>query len=433
MPRFGVAYRVNDKTAVRIGYARYVGPTDMPPNFLAVTGATTVSLLSPFVPFYTATQIPIGLLQGVPQATFSNPFGSNNPIVPPLQQTCGVYCGLGTTALTSVNQDFQRPVNDRFNITFSRQLPNRILAEVTYFGNLGRHYAYIQNLNMMNPQIGYTNKSAIAVNVANPFYQYLTPAQFPGPLRNQPTVTLQSLLTPYPQYGNIYQMFSSGRHERYDSIAIKVQRPFARGYNFLLGYNYNNEREQQYFDDIATFSHIFTWIPDASPRHRVTLAGVYQLPFGNGRPFLQNMPKLGEMFVGGWETTATWYFSSGDFLRFGPATATCDPTLSNPIKQRWFDTSCLSVLPAYTPRTNPWQYSGLTGPIYWDIQANISKTFPITERIKAELKVAAYNLTNRLNLADPDVVVTDGAFGQALHQNNTTAGRQLEYSLRLHF
>jgi len=101
--------------------------------------------------------------------------------------------------------------------------------------------------------------------------------------------------------------------------------------------------------------------------------------------------------------------------------------------QRWFNTSCLSVLPAYTPRTNPWQYSGLTGPIYWDIQANISKTFPITERIKAELKVAAYNLTNRLNLADPDVVVTDAAFGQALHQNNTTAGRQLEYSLRLHF
>ena len=94
---------------------------------------------------------------------------------------------------------------------------------------------------------------------------------------------------------------------------------------------------------------------------------------------------------------------------------------------------CLSVLPAYTPRTNPWQYSGLTGPIYWDIQANISKTFPITERFKAELKLAAYNLANRLNLADPDVVVTDAAFGQALHQNNTTAGRQLEYSLRLHF
>ena len=28
---------------------------------------------------------------------------------------------------------------------------------------------------------------------------------------------------------------------------------------------------------------------------------------------------------------------------------------------------------------------------------------------------------------------TDGAFGQAVHQNNTTGSRQLEYSLRSHF
>ena len=433
MPRVGFAFRINDNTALRFGYARYAQPTDMPPNMPAVTGTSGVSLLSPFVPFYTANQAVLGLLQGIPQATLSNPFQSNNPIVPPLAQTCGTFCGLGTSALTTVNQNYQRPVNDRFNVTFARQLPNRVLAEVTYFSNFGRHLSYIQNLNLMNPQIGYTNKTAIAVNVANPFYQYLTAAQFPGPLRNQPTVTLASLLVPYPQYGNIYQTMTSGRHERYDSMAIKVQRPFERGYNFMVGYNYNYEREEQYFDDVATYNRKLTYIDGPNPRHKVTVAGIYQFPFGKGRAFLNNLPRVGEAVLGGWQTTATWYYMSGDYLRFGAAVATCDPGLSNPTRQQWFKTSCFSVLPAYTPRTNPWQYNSTRGPRYWDIQANVSKTFAVTERIKAELRMAAYNLTNRLNLADPVLTVTDAAFGQAVRQNNTTAGRQLEYSLRIHF
>jgi len=73
------------------------------------------------------------------------------------------------------------------------------------------------------------------------------------------------------------------------------------------------------------------------------------------------------------------------------------------------------------------------GPTYYDVQANVSKTFAITERYKAEFKLAAYNLLNHLNLADPDLVVTDAAFGQAVHQSIATTGRQMEYSLRIHF
>ena len=286
---------------------------------------------------------------------------------------------------------------------------------------------------MMNPQIGYTNKSAIAVNVANPFYNYLTPAQFPGPLRNQPTVTLQSLLVQYPQYGSIFQTLTTGRHERYDSMYIKVQRPFAQGYNFMFGYNYNYEREEQYFDDVATYNRTFTTIDGPNPRHRITVAGIYQFPFGKGRRYLNNLPKVPEAILGGWQTTATWFYMSGDYLVFPAAAATCDPGLSSPTRQQWFKTSCLSVLPSYTPRTNPWQYASTRGPRYWDLQANISKTFNITERIKAEFRLAAYNAANILNLADPSTTPTDAAFGQAVRQNNTTAGRQLEYNLRIHF
>jgi hypothetical protein len=127
-----------------------------------------------------------------------------------------------------------------------------------------------------------------------------------------------------------------------------------------------------------------------------------------------------------------WYFNSGNFLRFGAMTATGDPVLSNPTPQKWFDTSKFSVLPSYTPRTNPWQYPDVKGPIYWEVQGTLSKTFRITERVQTELKAAAYNVTNRLNRADPPTAVTSSTFGQALRQNISN-GRQLELGLKILF
>jgi hypothetical protein len=113
--------------------------------------------------------------------------------------------------------------------------------------------------------------------------------------------------------------------------------------------------------------------------------------------------------------------------------STGDPHLDNPTPQKWFDTSKFSILPAYTARTNPLQYPDVRGPIFWDIQANFGKNFAITERIKTELRLSAYNLTNRLNRSEPVVDVTNSAFGTALRQANGGTGRQLEYGLKITF
>jgi hypothetical protein len=110
-----------------------------------------------------------------------------------------------------------------------------------------------------------------------------------------------------------------------------------------------------------------------------------------------------------------------------------DPALANPTPQKWFDTTQFKVLPAYTPRTNPLQYPDVRGPIYWEIQANLAKTFNLTERARAELKLAAYNLTNRLNRADPIVDITNSGFGTALRQGANLTGRQMEFGLKILF
>jgi hypothetical protein len=109
------------------------------------------------------------------------------------------------------------------------------------------------------------------------------------------------------------------------------------------------------------------------------------------------------------------------------------PTLSNPTPGRWFDTSKFKVLPAYTLRTNPINYPEIRGPVYWEMQSSLSKKFPIKERVNAELKASAYNLTNRLNRTNPDLGITSSSFGQSLRQFGSVTGRQVELGLRIIF
>ena len=63
----------------------------------------------------------------------------------------------------------------------------------------------------------------------------------------------------------------------------------------------------------------------------------------------------------------------------------------------------------------------------------MGKTFRVGEKFNIQMKVAAYNLTNRLNRADPDMSVTSGNFGKALNQANGLSGRQLEAVLKITF
>ena len=92
------------------------------------------------------------------------------------------------------------------------------------------------------------------------------------------------------------------------------------------------------------------------------------------------------------------------------------------------------MLPAYTLRTNPINYPEIRGPIYWEMQSALSKRFPIKgERAHAELKASAYNLTNRLNRANPDLGITSSSFGQSLRQFGSVTGRQVELGLKIIF
>jgi hypothetical protein len=421
MPRAGLALKVNDKTALRLGYARYVIPVGM-----------TQPFQSSFPIYgYTASTTVAPSLEGIPGGQLSNPFPATNPLILPTGSSLGRYQNLGSSA-TWEAQDFNTGTSDRINLSVQRQLPLQFNMDVTYFLNLGHNLPYTLQLNQMNPQLSYTYKGLLDQSVANPFYNYLTPTTFPGQLRNQQTVTVGSLLTPYPQYGSLGQINTPGRIDHYQALQMRVQRQFSKGLSFLWAYNYNRESSEEYFNAPDQYANRFTFIDSSNPRHRMNIAGTYELPIGKGHALLAKPNPVVNAVLGGWSTSWIFTYNSGDFLRFGQMIVNGDPAISHPTRSRYFNTAAFAPPAPYTPRTNPWQFPGVTGPRMGNLDATLSKFFPLKgERLRLEFRMEAYNLSNSFMASDPSTDVYSSLFGRSTGQANL--GRQMQYTLRLHF
>jgi hypothetical protein len=423
LPRIGIAVRINDRTALRAGFARFLTPAHVQADIignLPYPGFSALTRVSP-------------ALEGKPQAVWSDPFPDSNPLIPVTGKSLGRYTNLGGDAVTDI-RDFRPNVNDRFNITVQRELVNRIVVDMTYFLNLGRDLPYTKRYNLMDPQLSYTYKTLLNQRVNNPFYNYLTPDKFPGQLRNQAQVTLGSLLKPFPQYGEVNETNTPGVRERYHSLQLKVQRPFANGFNFLLSYNYNREWQEEFFSIDQEFAGQFSFQPAQRPRHRMALAGVYEFPFGRGRRFASQTPRVVEAVIGGWTTSAIYYYNSGQLLRFGQMDVVGDPRIDNPSK--WglmFDPKAFKQSAAFTPRTNPMWYPGVLGPGYKNVDITLAKSFQVNERFRLEIKMESYNLSNTFTGANPNTTVTSSLFGRVTSQVSGINGREFQYNLKLHF
>jgi hypothetical protein len=448
-PRVGLAYRINDVTVARFGYARFLTPYELNIGLAPVTGYETVGFLEPPFLGLTGYQNTLPLLQGVPQETISNPYPSNNPLLPILGKGFGSNLGRGGQPLLWYPQNSQKPSNNRFNFNFQRQFKGQIVVSATYFLNIGNQL-YTKNLNNINPAWQQQYQNSLNQQVSNPFYNYLTPALFPGPLRNQQQVSLGSLLKPYPQYGGLYEVGVLGAAERYQNVEVKAQKAFSKGYNFLVSYVYIREKAQtNTFNDLNAYNNNLVYQDSNQPRHRFNVAGTWELPFGKGRTFFNSAPRVVDALVGGWKLAGLSTFISGDYVRFTDnIIVNGNPCVANPSPKAWFNTAAFSPIPpnTYVLRSSPLQYDCLTGPHFWNVDGNLTKAVTITERIHAELKMAAYNATNRLNRGDPDTNIQHSTFGQTLFQGSpggnfgaqgatygNQSGRQVELGLRIIF
>ena len=435
LPRFGASYRASDNSALRFAYARYLMPT-----------SNVRDTLGDFVEQYAGfaqTTNTLGLANGIPRQLLADPFPSGvNPVIEPYGQSYGRYTNLGGAA--NLDEYELRPQrNDRFNVSYQKEVWRGAVVEVSYFFNYGSGVPYDKNLNMSDPAFRYEFKTLLNTQVANPFRNYLTAEKFPGALRNTATVSLGSLLVPYPQYSSLIQRNTDdGRHMRTNTVEIRVQRPFTKGVSMFVAYAWNNEKRMEWFDDLSQYRVFVSngedgweWRRTDLPVHRVTAAATWQLPIGRNRRFLSDLPPLVDAGIGGWQLTPAARYYSGRLLLFNQSLIVDgDPRVDNPTNDRWFDTSKFRGLQdSFTPRNSPWSWDGLVGPSVFVADVTLTKMFSITPKYRVEARIEAYNALNTIVWDNPDVNVSNANFGKVTRKRVDGTGREIQVGLRFVF
>ncbi len=440
LPRLGFAYRLSDKSSLRIGWARYVQPSSRIRDSLGdfVDAYTGYSTNTPTMnPTFTTT------LANNNIALLSNPFPTSgvglNPIQQPTGQTLGIYTGLGNT-VNFDEFDQKPPINDKVTAVYQREIWNKMVFSVDYFFNYGTRLPQTIDLNAANPLFFYTNpRTAWNFNVTNPFLNYLTASVFPGTLRNSTTVAATQLMRPYPMYQAINQTNTDLRRAMIQSLKFQIQQPSYKGLIFTVAYAINDERLTEAFDDLALYNKQFTWIPTDAARHRFTNVITWDIPVGKGKMLFGNASKAVDYILGGWRLSNTSRYYSGRLLRFGFGTklnVTGNPVLKNPTRDRWFDTSVFSAVDETTifrARTNPWTFPGLVGPATFQTDATLTKSFGIREKMKIEARLEVYNVLNNINWDNPNTTLGNANFGKVISKRGAYVGREVQYGLRFVF
>ncbi len=425
MPRVGLAYRVDNKTSLRFGYGRFYTPNSYTDSGNEPLGSLNLAAFSPI------TEV-LPWLEGVPQAFLANPFPQG--LTPAYGKSYGRYTNLGDN-ITIPKYQRRPPISDRISAVFQREIWGRTVAELTYFHNFVSRDLLSVGLNLMDPRLTYKYGAELSKTVANPFYNYGTVATFPGALRKQATVSVATLLKPYPQYGTITQTFTDLGTYRNHSLQVRLQRPFRQGFSFMASYAWVSARSQSFYDEQDQYDRLLTWVDDVNARHRVVAVGAFGIPVGRGRPLGANMPRALDLALGGWQLSGIFTYRGGQLLQFGAMVA--PPSVKKiggvGAANLWFDTTGFGRLPAYTRRSNPLYYDDLRGPGFSNLDAVLSKKFTIRERFKPEFRLEAYNAFNKLNWANPTVSITASDFGRTNAPAAGNYGRQLRYALRLEF
>lgn len=429
LPRVGVAYRLNDVTSLRAGWARYAVP---------MVAIHPEGFPLPKYGFVQTSNV-LGPLEGKPRAFLTDPFPASNPLILPPGNSLGRYTQLGDT-MSWYAPDTRTPINDRINISIQRQLPFRFVLDTTFFMNFGHDVQdpsmwggdYGRAVNMTDPNLYYQNKGAMDKAVPNPFYNLLPASKMPGNLRNQETVSVGQLLRPYPQYGDLTISASPGQKDRYYSWQFRTERPFDNGVTLTVGYAYNRETHSYFFDDVDRYNYTFQMFDRQTPRHNLRMAGTWELPFGRGRKYGASMNKVLDMVVGGWATSHILMWNSAPLIHFEAAQVNGDPTQNVP-EGAYFNPAVFEVQPAYTRRTNPFYYDGLRGAKFWQLDSTLVKYFPITERVKFELRMEFYNLPNHFLPSQPDTGIGSGTMGYSTGIAGGNYGREIQYTGRIRF
>ncbi|HEV3200316.1 MAG TPA: carboxypeptidase regulatory-like domain-containing protein [Bryobacteraceae bacterium] len=424
LPRFGLAYQLNDKTVIRTGYGIFYDTIGVNRSAINQTGFTAT------------TPIQASLDNGLHFiATTANPFP--NGLLQPQGATAGLATYLGQ-ALTVYPTSRVQPYSQRFTFALQRTVAKDFLVEVGYVGNKAVRLGVDRNLNATPNQYLSTSAfrdqatiNALTATVPNPFFGLNS--IYPK------TIAVADLLRPYPEFGDITETQPIG-YSWYHSLQVRSERRFSHGFSVGVGYTFSKAMEATSFLNGGDAA-VNRAISNYDRPHRFNLSAIVELPFGRGKAIGNHIPKALDFVIGGWQLNNIFTYQSGAPLSFGNIIFLGDlhsiPLSSSQRSvSEWFNTAAgFDTVSAHqlanNIRTFPKYLAGVRGDGQTDWNLSLFKRFRITERVRMEFRAEGYDIMNHPNFSDPNTTVTSSAFGTVTGQAGLS--REFQGALRLTF
>lgn len=431
-PRVGFAYAVNSKTVVSGGYALTFlngGAYEYGTNKVAndygnlLTGKEQTNSTGTNVAAYgnwDARVLP-------------------NPAPSPLTPTLGN--GSGELHVFQKN-GIRQPYSQMYDLEVQRELPWNLFTSIQYVGNHGVHLVSALNpTNQLDPRYlslgqailqpwnsatGQAALKSVGVpNLGGVYQPYLNfQNDFPGQ-------TVQQALLEFPQFlgtenGNTLNNFDTNGVSIYNALQASLQKRFTDGLSFLLSYTYSRtmSNSDEGFsintpNTLNKFNQHAEWAVSSADQPQTTvLSGVYELPFGQGKPLFTGGPRIiNQELISGWQVSGTFQYEAGTpfgISASGSPLATggnrANDVAGAPINLNY--KNYYKGLPVFNTAafTDPGRaavgdaarnQSDLRNPFSSVENVALAKKFQFGEKVSAELRMEYFNVLNRMQVCGP--------------------------------
>lgn len=403
-PRIGFAYSLTPKTVIRTGVGVFYGQP---------RGSEFSSFqLSP--PFIVDTTI------------------VSNPNVPDLigrlfprtqvRDAAGKISLSANTNVFALDPHFRTNYTFQWNFGIQRELANNWLLEVGYVGN-GAHKLTGRDL---------PNQAFLDAD----------------PSRPTPVIGRR----PNPNIGDV-SMVAALDNSNYHALNAKLNKRFSSGLSILGAYTYSKvmgiggalfgdqSRQQDARNRRAEYA-----VLEFNQKQRLTLSGIYELPFGKGKPIASSLTGVGGGFVGGWSLQGAYTVHSGFPLTPTSSVSTnvgrqdtnradrvCNGNISNSTIDRWFDTSCFVNHPfgrfgnsgngiIIGPGVNNFDFT---------VMKNTAIPLPGREPGNLQFRAEFFNGFNHASFGDPGLGVGTAQLG--VIRSTRINGREIQLALKFLF
>jgi len=424
-PRLSVAYRPfkDSKTVIRAGFGIFT-MTTLGPMSWNNAGNPTSDLITNVNAVYNGNNA----LQA-PQFQFPQTAPASSAIT------------YGGGSLEEANDpNWRDPQSAQWNLTVERQITVNTIARISYVGMASYRMPYTIDLNQIPASTSpYTVPAGAFVDPRAPYQNWL-------------------LLMTSVSEGNA----------SYQAMKTQLEHKFSHGLTFQGSYTWaKNISDAQGTDAPVAFggeepyaveiANRFDLRADrgnvvATPRQRLMVTGVYQLPFkATGSRFLRavgegwNVSTVTTIQTGQWLTptiSPIYDQSNTDMVvRSGGGAIARPDCIGNPIPSNqtpgdFFNINAFAPTPAGAGRFGNCGLGILQGPGMIDMDAGLAKHFQITERLRLRFEASFTNVLNHTNYAPPATNISNpstfGILESALPQGSG-GNRTGQLALRLDF